>query len=495
VKQADLVVGRDYAFSTFGRSDVRYAARVTVLTAPASGKVDVRVVDPGRMPPWQERVSLAKGKKAQIATAMILCPWDEYGARADAQVRDEAEAKAERERRREARLAAESPNPDRPVEDKYEPDLHRWDPLREDDGAAVLAKAMGTSVLHLHRPIAPAEAVDLLGDLPPMVRRDLVAALADAPPRRPYGETRPATGSVRDVFGRAASLVTEVVSSRGSGHDLPSPDALFRPYDAEFLRAIVDFARGQGQDFTLPFVPRLPAWATASLEGEWAQTLTVLGWVRVALAGTEGRKLHCLGCSRTRSRDLDADLRTVRTMPWWELALTPSGSECSVCGGPALLHGTELAHFVAAADVWEIRGRDGIEPWQIAAVGRLLAATTSTRMRQGQFDATLSARVWDALSVDAPGVEGWSAYYLLIGMSFKTKDLSSEEVDAARILAVRRLNQFLAVLPKSHRLPDLPPGADLSLVAERYRMLNAAHEEQVIELPRALFSLEGAYDY
>jgi hypothetical protein len=491
VKQADLVVGNDYAHST--SADARYAARVTILTPPRARKVNVRVVDPGSKPPWQKKASFSKGRKMQIATASIVCPWDEYAALMDSKDLAEAEARAERERREEERRAAELPDPDRLIESDYEPE-YEWDPLDDDPAGAELADALNGFVPDTFWPVAPAEAVALLGDLPPMVRRDLIASLQDAPFRRPYGESQPASATARDVFGRAASVVRQVVHSRGSGRGFESPDELLRTYDAEFVAAMADIATAKGQEFTLPFVPRLPAWA-ADLSDQSGPVLAALGWVRVALAYTSGRKLHRLGCSVTRSGHFDKNLRNVRTMAWWEVALTPPGSQCGVCGGPAIRHGIELAHFLAAADVWEARGRDGIESWQIAVVGRLIAATTSARMREGQFDMTLSARIWDALSADAPGIEGWNAYYLANNMWFKTKDLSPAQSDSARTLAVRRLNQLLAVLPASQRLIELPSGADAETVAERYQVLSSAHKQRVLELDRALFSLEGAIVY
>lgn len=487
VRQADLVIGNDYARSS--SAGVRYAARVTVVVPPRAGKVTVKVVDPGPRRSGWGTPEFRKGQKVQVTTASIICPWEEHSALVEAEDRKQAEAAAEFERREEERLAAERPDPDRRVERDYEPE-YEWDPLNDREGAVELAAVL-SPFLSAFRSVSPAEAVELLGDLPVKVRRDIVAALGDATLQF-YGESRVTSAAVRDVFSRSASMIRRVGIPRGSGRDLESPDVLLRAYDAEFFSAITDVAVAQGQVFRPPFVPALPAWLDDELSVPSRSMLAALGWVRVAIADTGGRKLHRLGCSVTRSGNSDRNLRTVETMAWWEVALAPSNSRCGVCGGPAVLHGIEFAHFVAAADAWEARGRETVEAWQVAAVGRLIAATTRTRMREGHFDVTLSSRVWDALSAEAPGHEGWDAYHLVNQMWWATKGLSAEQLEHARVLAVRRLNQLLAVLPETQRLIELPAGAGQETVVERYRALSKAHGERIAELDRALFSLKDA---
>lgn len=493
MRQADLVVGNDYARAS--SSDVRHAARVTVVATPRAGKVVVKVVDPGPRRSGWGKAEFRKGQKAQVTTASIVCPWEERGALVEAEERKRAEAAAEFERREEERLAAERPDPDRQIEREYER-AYEWDPLSDKDGEVELATALSRR-LSSFRSVSPAEAVELLGDLPVRVRRDILAALDDATGRfeetGPFeGEGRVVSGAVRDVFARAASMIRRVDISQGSGRDLVSPADVLGSQDAEFVLATVEVADGQGQTFMMPVVPALPEWLDGELNVPSRSMLVSLGWIRVAVADTSGRRLHRLGCSVTRSGRYDRGARTVETKAWWEVALAPSGSRCGVCGGPAVLNGLEFAHFLAASDAWEARGREGIETWQVAAVGRLIAATTRTRMREGYFDVTLSSRVWDTLSADAPGHEGWDAYHLVNQMEWMTKDLSAESSERARALAVRRLNQLLGALPEAQRLIALPVGAAPKTVIERYRELSKAHGDQIAELDRALFSLKDA---
>lgn len=113
-------------------------------------------------------------------------------------------------------------------------------------------------------------------------------------------------------------------------------------------------------------------------------------------------------------------------------------------------------------------------------------------MSEGLFDVALSSRVWDALSAEAPGHEGWDAYHLVNQLWWAAKGSSAEQVEHARVLAVRRLNQLLAVLPEAQRLIELPAGSGPETVVERYSVLSKAHGEQIAELDRALFPLKDA---
>lgn len=487
MKQADLVVGNDYALdTTYARTSTPYAARVTVVDAPARGRVDVEVRELGDKPSWMSRSPYRKGQTLQVRTAEIVCPWDEHTARMEARALAEAEVERREAEEREARR----PDPSRTVASEYEP-RYSWDPLDDEEGPSRLANMLNAS-LRPYQAVSSAAAVALLGDLPPDARRDLIAAL----PRQQeqLGAQQSDATAVGAVFRRAAQLAERSLETWTTRTHFPTPDALFRPYDAEFLFSIAEFATSRGQEFRLPFVPRLPGWVTADPHGPTSRMLAALGWVRVALADTDGRKLHRLGCPSTHSGSRLPALREVETLSWWELALNPPSKHCGRCGGPGTMHGAELAHFLAAADVWEATGRARVESWQIAAVGRLLAAT-STRMREGEFDVSLSGRVWDALSDGTPGEEGWSGYYVANGLSFKTESLTPEEQSDAVALVVRRLNQLLDVVPGSEDLTTLPGDADATLVAAVYRKVRSRYADRVTELDRVLFSLPDAWIY
>ena len=383
--------------------------------------------------------------------------------------------KERRDRQEAAKLAA--PDPGRALPGRYEEDVRQRSgpplemPYRDEDpdtprrltGDFRAAVGPGPS-------FSQPEIIAFFAGLPPLLRRDLLAALRLLGPAATA--SGPGPGSVAVVLRRAALLLEK--ASRASEDPcplFPDPGKVLTKVDAEFLAALAAEAASCGGQVLPPPVPQLPNWVAD------ADLLSAFGWLRLAFAPSSGSKWHRPGCDATPETRLGADDH----QPWWRVSMASAGRLCAVCGGPGIKHLAEVTQLVAAADVWDARGRDRIEPWQRMSVARLQAATLVDRAAAAEPDITLAARVVAALVADQFGQEGPGACQAIDSDPVEPGADCSEALDAAHAaaLAVRRLNTVSELLPPGQRLDVLPDAASPSALAERLDALCAA-----VDLPR-----------
>jgi hypothetical protein len=497
VRAADITVGVEYAHEirTYSSDDPQ-AARVRVLTRPASGQVRVLVLD---VPSTRSRdgSELTVGKETDVSTRALVNTWADWEAAAPARA-EARRAREEQRRQWEAEMAdATLIRPDRNLTPSYDSSgIYRWHDIRilaEDEPELIVEYR---SALQLG-PYADDTwlrdvTLELFDGLPKMLRRDLLAATAA---RRGHRELPACT--VGAVLRRAAALLEDAYYAARSagatragrepgGRELGARvDEAVTPAAAAFLQNLAHEAAASGGELRLPATPRL----SPHLDPDGHAPL---GWLRVAVAETSGSKLHTPGCRQVNAQSLiDAD-----TMPLWQLLLRDRSDICGVCGGPRLTHLVELAHFAAAVDVWDARGRTGLEPWQRRAAGHLIGATTSERMGAGEPDIPAAARVVDALADGAPGANGWDAYYLVRSHGRQARERVQEMTDpqraAASQLAVDRLNAATAALPTPLRRIPLTASATSAQLAERFDLLaTVVTERDALDL--LLFTLPGSY--
>ena len=314
------------------------------------------------------------------------------------------------------------------------------------------------------------EVIVFFAGLPPLLRRDLLAALSLLGPAARTGSV-PGPGSVAVVLHRAALLVEK--ASRASEDPcplFPDPGKVLTKVDADFLAALAAEAVNCGGQVLTPPVPQLPNWVAD------ADLLSAFGWLRLAFAPSSGSKWHRPGCDATPDTCLAADDH----QPWWRVSMASAGRLCTVCGGPGIKHLVEVTQLVAAADVWDARGRDSIEPWQRMSVARLQAATMMDRAAAAEPDITLAARVVAALVAEQLGQDGPGAARA-IDRDTTEAPADSDALAAANAgaLAVRRLNTVSELLPPGQRPDVLPDAAAPSALAERLDALCA-----LVDLPR-----------
>ncbi|WP_026211664.1 hypothetical protein [Longispora albida] len=479
MKQAELVVGDVYAFPTYKPyDDAPLVACVRVVSVDGNGKVTVRVVEPGAMPPkgaWGAQ-AVKRNEKLQVTTRSIVCPWDEWPVHAES-IR--AEQRAVQAKNAARRLEAEERHADRVLVDgaralpvRYRDELlddHEYDGERDALAEAyITARKLG--------PYAKAEDVKgLLEDFPLLVARDIIAA----DPR-----DQGAPGTVGATFMRAARVLE---AAQYPSETVLHPDDLLGESDVAFVEAVCGSIAAAGGEVVLPVVPPLPSW----VDEEHRTVAGSLGWLRVAIGDTySGQRVHAVGCRRVQSRPVSqADHK-----PWWLLMLESRDRLCGVCDGPGARDLKALASFVAAADVWRDREGGEIEPWQQVALLRLLAAASAARAVIAEPDITLATRITTALADNAPGELGWAAYALMRG-AWGRRELqrfTPQEQESALALARDRLATAEASLPDSQRPIRLPQRADPDLVRQRYQNLKTLLEDTVPQLDRLLFTLPGA---
>ncbi|MCF6425816.1 hypothetical protein [Amycolatopsis tucumanensis] len=489
MKQADLRIGHEYAFPTYSPyDDAPLAARVSVVSIDGGGKVTVQVVDPGPRPPargWRA-VHVKKSEQRQIKTRDIACPWSEWaeraasiGAEKKARIAEQRARHDEWDRERADRLAID---PGRALPKEYDEEVHfRSIDLEERSeltSAYITARNLG--------PYATPESIaPLLSDLPVMVLRDILAANKYREPVEP--------GSVAATFARAAWILDIARVALRETHDgrvlgePPQPERVLNEVDLKFAEAVRVHIVAAGGALLLPPVPALPSW----LDEPERAFLGTFGWLRLAVGDTNGRLLHSPGCSSVRSRPvLEAD-----SIPWWQRALEIPERVCGRCGGPAVRDLVPLAGFVAAADVWNDRGRDRVEQWQQAAFQRLLAATASARAQALEPDITLAWRIVDAFAADPLGEEGWAAYATIVPTGWSHEELAGltpSGREAARALVRERIVKLEALLPETERLLPLPKAADVQVLRQRHRHWKDRLRQSVPQLDRLLFTLPGA---
>ncbi len=290
-------------------------------------------------------------------------------------------------------------------------------------------------------------------DLPAPVARDVLAALHRA-------GVSAGPGSVGDVA-RAARFIescrTAAWKQIGTASPSPLPQ-LLSERDAAFVTAVCEqVAAAGGEDVVLPPVPALPSW----LDDEVLERSAAFGWLRAAIGDTDGVLLHDPGCRVIRSRPLSQ----VDHVPLWRVLIERPDRLCSVCGGPALRDLVPLAGFVAAVDVWHVRGCGPVERWQQVALQRLVATSAEARARLAEPEVTLAARIVGALAADAPGEEGRAAYSLAVPiLKDWLVELTPAQREEARVLTRDRLTVLEQQLPADQRAVSLPADADADTV-------------------------------
>jgi hypothetical protein len=492
VKQADLVIGGEYAYETSRPYDgPPTAARVAVVSIDGGGKATVKVLDPGPKPKqsYPPPPEFKRGEKRQVSARGIACRWEDWAQRAAAAAATHKEKLAEQNRRHarwQDKLADRTRvAPERELPLTYQDDqFTRRDPEERESlvGAYITAAKLG--------PLAEgADIAALLAELPTLVVRDVIAATEVR-----WSSTAPTAGTVGLAYRRAARLfdLARVAAMRDHGHSVP-PDTQLSEVDVAFLTAVGAHCESAGGQLLPIPVPTLPGWVSA--DPERRRLIETFGWLRVAVAETTGDNLHDPGCRTTRSRSFPESDH----VPWWQVELESPQRICAVCNGPGIRDLTAFAGFAAAADAWDTRGRTELEPWQLAAALCLVATTAGSRAKIGEPDITLLARIVHVLTPGEPGEEGWHAYWLLRGNDWNPTPGSLATVTAAQLghahtLARERLNLVADQLPPSQRPLPLPSDAGVEALRQRYRMIKKMLSN-VPQLDRQLFGLPGAVGY
>lgn len=459
-------------------------AQVLLAAIDGGGKATVKVIDPGEKPKyalgWKP---FKRGEKRQVQTRDIYCLWSEWPDRA-AEIRSEL---AEQEAQGQARLDEEARrkadrvtlDPNRQLPDQYDEE-YVYDETDAEERAALIKAYLRVDRMRRHDALDPLHPA--LADLPLLVMRDILSAATLT-----WSETaQPHTAG--STFGRAARLLHSAMRSKSG----PNPADLVTESDLDFVTAIREDVATSGGQLLLPPVPPMPDW----VRDKNRIAAPVFGWIRLAVGDTSGSMLHQPDCHvlRGNSRSVDhAD-----HLPWWHVMLEhPRERICGVCYGPGVRDVLALAGFLAASDVWEDRGRDQIEEWQLASLYQLLHVTYTARANILEPDVTLLAEIVTALDEDRPGEEGWHAYALLRGSSWNDlgkefAGLSPAKQEAARDLVVRRLRLLESALPQSQRPLPLPSNADTDILRKRYLADAHSLSDAVPQLDRLLFTLPGA---
>ncbi|HEY4577579.1 MAG TPA: hypothetical protein VIG67_06965 [Yaniella sp.] len=159
--------------------------------------------------------------------------------------------------------------------------------------------------------------------------------------------------------------------------------------------------------------------------------------------------------------------------------------------GPELASPLEVAHFVAASDVWGARGGGEIEAWQRLAVVRLMNATAEDALRKGEGQPSVDSVVAEALMKELPGEEGYDAYRLFLETPYGFMPHGLDEAAEARAITLAREQMEIvrAILPESIAPDELPIDATREQVRERYKILS----ELVLDrcLDKCLFGLHS----
>ena len=491
MKQADLQVGHDYALPTYEPYDAApLAARVSVVSVDGGGKVTVKVIDPGAAVPrnaWNAR-PFKRNEKRQVATRIIACSWDEWadraasiGAEREARVAEQQKSRDDFEQRIADRIVIDA---EREMPEKYDEEFFDF----QEDAEERIALSKVYFKARSFGPYGTSdELMPLLAGLPIPVLRDIFAAAVHR--RSGSGNT-----VIASVFMRSAGLledarIASIDRLGGSRGNIQQPRQLLGEADVAFVNALRDQISVRGGEITLPPIPPLPGW----VREEERAFAPIFGWLRLAIGDTGGQMLHSSACRSVRSCPvLFAD-----HMPWWQVMLENPRRVCGICYGPCIRDLVPMAGFVAAADVWEYRGRDRIERWQQAAFQRLLTATAAARADALEPDITLAHRITAALYKDAPAEEGWAAYALVAarygnGLGSEVEQLTPRQQETARVLVRDRLSAIEAALPAIQRPLPLPQNVDVRVLRERYDYIIEMLDGEVPQLDRLLFTLPGA---
>jgi hypothetical protein len=208
VKQAELHIGNEYALPTYKPYDAApLAARIRVVSIDGGGKVTVRVVDPGVVPPkdaWGAR-PVKRNERRQVTTRDIACPWEQWadraasiGAELRVRVAEHQARHDDFERRHADRLVIDA---ERALPTEYDEEFFDAEQDAEEratlSGSYIKARELGPyATLDELRP--------LLVDLPVPVLRDILATDAHGRPGAPALWLRPSC--VRLSFSRLLAL-------------------------------------------------------------------------------------------------------------------------------------------------------------------------------------------------------------------------------------------------------------------------------------------------
>ena len=149
----------------------------------------------------------------------------------------------------------------------------------------------------------------------------------------------------------------------------------------------------------------------------------------------------------------------------------------------------EVAHFVAASDVWAARGGGEVETWQRLAVVRLMNVTAEDALRKGEGQPSVDALVAAALMKTLPGEEGENAYRLFRDTPYGFRPHGLDEAAEARAitLARERMEVARAALPVSVAPVELPADVTLEKVRRRHKVLSDLVLERCLD--KFLFAL------
>lgn len=497
MRQADVRVGVVYAF--IGNSYPEVVARIRPTAPAKNGQVEAELLDKPMLPKGRSVDGLTVkpgGKKCTVSTRRIYGTWDEWLA--EVARREAVRARYEKESALfEAQIKdLTNPDPNRLVPQSYE--LQRWvgKDVRWDNSSREASRRLGEASAPFREwsrsPEQLLETAALFKDLPAGLCRDMVAALEDRENYQEWIEPHQARisagATVVVALARAARLLNAL---RYKSSSLVGPDQFIDDADVAFVQAVVADVESRGGQFLLPFVPPLPPSSSYSFRhnDRSERACEVLGWIRLGIADTEGVKLHAVGCQHVRE---PVPGEQPITRPWWQVRISPARAVCGTCGGPGFASPLEVAHFVAASDVWAARGMGEIETWQRIAVVRLMNVTAEDALRKGEGQPSIDSLVAAALMKDLPGEEGDDAYRLFLGTPYGFMPHGLDEAAAARAitLARERMEVVRATLPLSVAPVELSIDATLEQVRERHKILSALVLEDCLD--KFLFALRSS---
>lgn len=494
MRQADVQVGVEYALVGDSYSDV--AARVRPTTPAKNAQVEADLLEMPALPKGRSinGLTVKRGSKTCIvSTRHIYGTWEDWLVELVRRESDRAQREEER-----ARFAAEAgdlvnTDPKRVVPPSYE--LQRWvgEDVRWDNSSREASLRLGEAVAPYsrlpQRPEQVMETAALFKDLPAGLCRDMVAALEGRDNYRSWAdpkETRvPEGATVGVALARAARLLNAL---RYHSSGAVGPGGFLDDADVAFLDAVIADVQSRGGQFTLPFVPPLPPGSSRSCryKDRSERACEVLGWIRLGIADTGGVKLHAVGCQHVSNPEPG---ERPNTWPWWQVRFSPAQAACGTCGGPGFASPLDVAHFVAASDVWAARGGGEVETWQRVAVVRLMNVTAEDALRKGEGQPSVDALVAAALMKALPGEEGDDAYQLFQDTPYGFRPHGLDEAAEARAitLARERMEVVRIALPDSVAPVELPADVTLEQVRERHKVLSALVLERCLD--KFLFAL------
>lgn len=490
MRQSDVQIGVEYAVAD------RYGdrvARVRPTAAPKGGQVEADVLE---MPEGSrvEGVTLSGGSdRCVVSTRHIFGTWDEWLVEAGRR-KAEAERRVAERRRYEASLKdLTTVDSARLVPSEYSIEPWFGEDVRWDNTSRAATQRLGEAASVGWRGSSQVErvleAAALFKDLPAPLCRDLIAAMEDRESWHVGVRDAEREASVRVVLARAARILD---SLRRVTEGVVSPDGFLVDRDVAFVRAVVADVESRGGRLPLPLVPPLPKFpAHTWRSGDGSEAAcALLGWVRVGIAATGGQKMHAVDCQHVSRSESG---QKPESRPWWQVRMAPSRGFCGTCGGPKVAAPLEVAHFVAASDVWAARGRGAVEPWQRVALVRLTNATAEEAVRLGEGIPSVDVLVAQALAKDLPGEEGSDGYEVVTSFIYGVTGQGLRHLDEPRAVALarERLEVARRALPDSSGLSELPLVPTVQQLRDRRHDL----ERQVLDgcLDKYLFGLENMY--